>query len=267
MSNMMSAGGVATRGSSGATFTQIDDTMCKHGIGNDRVRLQGEWLQKNAAPSLVMVYGTGLDDGDPDEDYYTMEKLNPIPIELMNTRDTIGAVAEILERDVWSKPAVVGLDIEAHIARTSPLMKNVDGDTEDMLATAFHSITWDLQVPCLTHGDPIIDNLMMRGNDLVLIDPIPATPALPDLRCVDLGRLVQSAAGYEQVRYRLPGPDIVPLGGLLESYCDSAAEVKATLYFAAIHLMRSMMYVDPFTVRMIRETCLGKVMEELQWTL
>ena len=265
---MIRVGGVATRGSSGATFTQTDfGTMCKHGIGNDRVRLQGEWLQKNSAPGLVQVWGTGLDDGDPDEDYYTMELLSSIPIELMDTRATIAATADILTRDVWSKPAAVKLEVEAHIARTAPLMKYVHGDTEDMLATAFHSIDWDAQVPVLTHGDPIIDNLMMRGDQLVLIDPIPATTALPDLRCVDLGRLVQSAAGYEQVRYKLAGPDIVPLGGLLESYCSSAAEVKATLYFAAIHLMRSMVYVDKFTARMIRETCLSKVMEELQWTL
>lgn len=95
----------------------------------------------------------------------------------------------------------------------------------------------------LTHGDPIVDNVMHRDDVMVLIDPIPSTYAVPDVLCSDVGRLIQSGLGYEGARYGFDTQRIAPRTVAELAY--EVALVKLTdeeyawaLYWAALHCLR-----------------------------
>jgi hypothetical protein len=254
------------RGSSGATFITGDGGIVyKHGIGNDRVRQQGDWLMRHGGKSMPKVYVIGRDDGDPEEDFYGMEPLTGLPITLVDPWKIIQGAARILESEVWTQGANADFDEEQHKKRVAPLFRFVDDETRRILARAVSRIDWSAQTPCLTHGDPIIDNVMLRGDDVVLIDPIPATPAIPDIRCVDIGRLLQSASGYERIRYGIHELETVPYDWVLNRFDLNASEYDASLYFGAIHLLRSMVYVDTSIARMIHDNCFMHLMREIAW--
>lgn len=54
----------------------------------------------------------------------------------------------------------------------------------------------------LIHGDPALSNLMLRGEQLIITDPMPRLEyrrEIPNRREVDMGKLVQSACGWERV--------------------------------------------------------------------
>src|SRR5437588_835106 len=79
--------------------------------------------------------------------------------------------------------------------------------------------------------------------ELLLIDPIPATPAVPDLLCVDVGKMLQSAVGWESVRYQRPfrhGVSDLTRCLTLDEY-----EWEASSYWCGVHLLRTLPYVDP----------------------
>lgn len=69
---------------------------------------------------------------------------------------------------------------------------------------------WNLQTyhteECAIHGDPTLDNVLVRPvsaparDPLVLTDPLPPDDRIPNDRAVDLGKLLQSALGWESVR-------------------------------------------------------------------
>lgn len=53
---------------------------------------------------------------------------------------------------------------------------------------------------CLIHGDPTLSNLMVTQRRRVkMIDPAPPRAGLPQLKEVDLGKLLQSAMGWEHL--------------------------------------------------------------------
>lgn len=241
------------RGSSGATFIIGDWTVTKNGDG--RVGAQGKWMEEHPVPSLPQVYSVS-------DNAYQMERLTQPPVHLMSTETTLEEIAVILQRDFWSQPAVVEFEYEAHTDRLAPLP--ITNLTMKKLLLLYHRIDWSSLTPGLTHGDPILDNLMLRyTGELVLADPIPATPALPDLISVDIGRLLQSAVGYERVRYGLPGPENAGLDRLSFTWTLTKNDMTAALYFAAIHCLRSMVYVDGPTAQAISTHCLGSILDEV----
>jgi hypothetical protein len=243
----------------------MEQTAYKTGTGNGRVLEQGLWLERYNAPGLPAVYGTGELFGD---DMYTMEKLDPVPIEYIDTRTLLSSIVDVLERDVWPNDARISeLDMDAHLARLAPLEKYMSEDQDSLLDSLLKSLDQSELEKHLTHGDPIMDNVMLRDGSIVLIDPIPSTPAIPDWRAVDVGRLLQSAVGYEHVRYDLHGPSAVDLRDITSMFCPNEEERAASLYWAAVHVLRSMAYVDETTVRALQKCCLYPITEEIRWTL
>ena len=111
-------------------------------------------------------------------------------------------------------------------------------------------ITWPTRLTW-THGDLILDNVMRdaKGN-LILIDAIPPCPALPSLEIVDYGRLIQSAAGYEQLRYRGTTlrddwrdrvSTVVNWIGRIGYYWDTGYDtdsIHGALFYSVIHMLR-----------------------------
>jgi hypothetical protein len=248
------------RGSSGAVITVHGTHVVKQ--GNERVGEQGRWLLEHAAPSLPHVFGVSANR-------YMMERLVTLDLELLHPISILRRQMELLGRDIWNKPAAVAFDRQAHLQRITPLLKALGHpDIETFVVTLLNNIDWGALVPCLTHGDPIMDNLMCRSTpdgrvEIVIIDPIPATPALPDVMALDLGRLMQSAAGYERDRYAMMIPSsgyfraasVMIGGGLPEN------DVRAAWYFAVIHTLRSLMYVDEETKKRIVEGTLTRIID------
>ena len=78
----------------------------------------------------------------------------------------------------------------------------------------------------------------------MVIDPIPATPAVPDLKSVDMGKIMTSVIGFERARY-----GEFPVINSLAFSTLSANELKATKYWAAVHLLRALPYTPSGKVR------------------
>lgn len=253
------------RGSSGAAITVGDETALKR--GNDRVVEQGRWLESHceltsSLPRVIEVH----DDG------YTMERLHVPELEDLNDSTVYAKILFALE-GLWGVPSstpLVGFDMGAHLKRLEPLIpasRLTPVETQTMIRV-LSKINWIALPKALTHGDPIIDNVLMRGSELVLIDPIPATPAIPDVRASDMGRVLQSVLGYEKHRY---GYDYMledphhwirhQLFSFMESPYHSvkgANELMAVVYFAVFHLMRSTVYVSNKVAMDIHDHCIVK---------
>lgn len=95
---------------------------------------------------------------------------------------------------------------------------------------------------CLIHGDPALSNLMRRqdGWSIVLTDPMPRLPyrnEIPARREVDLGKLVQSAMGWERI---LGEPLEITMWQEVDTLLRflPAQDAKPALLWGAIHLAR-----------------------------
>lgn len=248
-----------TRGSSGASV----DVHVHHALktGDPRVSEQGRWLQQHPMPLLPAVFEVRADTAE--DDYaYRMERLWDI-----NRRDRFGD--ELLHRlfnelglHIWNEPPEVTFGEGAHVLKIAKLSDAyLSRRHQQDLVGAFLAIKWDDLPRCLAHGDPTLDNLMLRldpnrrparttypveEGQLVLIDPLPPTPAVPSLRCVDVGKLLQSVYGYERARYGDPGFGGVTFAGVdqLLGALQDANERYAARYWHAVHLLRCLPYAE-----------------------
>lgn len=238
--------GPIARGSSGASF--VIDSAFATKTGNERVVTQGEWLSFNKATGLPEVF-------DVDDTGYKMELLSSVPWPLVVPSRIVEETVAVLERDIWSKPPVTELDLDLHLEKVDALATRWVPGIKNALLERAKEVA-GLGVACLTHGDPTMDNVMLRGYDIVLIDPVPATPAVPDLRAVDLGKLLQSANGFEKIRYnedfRVATRHIE---GLYARLNVSEDEQRAAAYWCIVHFLRALPYVPQnVTTRLVRLT-------------
>lgn len=225
-----------TRGGSGALIELWDKKRVRK-TGTTRVGDEGRWLKLNRSPGLVQVE-------DVWETGYLMEMLTQHP-GFRHVFDYVIVAASTLALDIWWRPAeILTLDTAAHRLRLQPLLPHI-GEHALQFTQMYYSIPWQNLILCRTHGDPIMDNIMRRGDENVLIDPIPATPAIPDYLAVDVGRIIQSAVGYERARYGV-GPEATEHPNqLIEAVYQTTNrrvtryEVLACYYFATFHLLRA----------------------------
>lgn len=230
------------RGLSGAVVIDNGDgTVTKSGGIPERTREQGEWLIQHGShvfPNVVSL----LDDG------YIMEKLDYI--DYWDIDNSFVHVA--LLRHVWSQPAVVPPTTNTHRLLKEKMQATIDHHLSGLIssataaaiianATAAAVGAYRLK-HSLTHGDPTAENVMSReGYGNVLIDPIRATEVVPDSPAVDIGKMLQSAYGWEHAKYNN--------GMLAYSHNDIADVVNDEELFevgeawAVIHVMRAIPYV------------------------
>ena len=230
------------RGLSGAiVIDNGDGTVTKSGGIPERTREQGEWIIQHGShvfPSIVSL----LDDG------YVMEKLEYI--DYWNIDNSFVHVA--LLRHVWSQPAVVPPTTNTHKLLKEKMQATIDRHLSGLISsTAADAIIADATKAAvgayrlkhaLTHGDPTAENVMFRlGYGNVLIDPIRATEVVPDSPAVDVGKMLQSAYGWEHAKYNN--------GMLAYSHNDIADIVNDEELFevgeawAVVHVMRAIPYV------------------------
>lgn len=88
----------------------------------------------------------------------------------------------------------------------------------------------------LIHGDPTLINLMRRGSQLILTDPMPRLEyrrEIPNRPEVDVGKLIQSAMGWE---YILSGNGLAMQESIVLNRFPKLARLGCL--WAAIHLAR-----------------------------
>jgi hypothetical protein len=128
-------------------------------------------------------------------DYYIMEKLKqPLPKQLF-TEETIQIIHEKL-----------------HLVHKEPPIR-VDPEWPVLLEKFLTPYREEYKIPSvnannsafsLIHGDPTLANIMLRGEELILIDPVAPRGKIPPLPEVDYGKMLQSALGWEGILCRVP---------------------------------------------------------------
>lgn len=230
-------------GLSGAIVTDNgDNTVTKRGGDASKTRAQGAWLQQHASAALPCVIEL-LDDG------YTMEKLDELEPLLVRAHD----VTDMLRHEIWSRPPLTMPSVKSWTALKLKVVANItadavreklrDSDVRIMNAT-HDAVQSAYDVPsALAHGDPTAENVMLRRSSgkPVLIDPIESTEAVPDSPCVDIGKMFQSAYGWETAKYGVDMPtysvkDIV-------SAVDDEKLVAGGRAWAVVHVVRALPYV------------------------
>lgn len=94
------------------------------------------------------------------------------------------------------------------------------------------------------HGDPTVANVMLdAGERVILIDPVPPRVDLPQMPASDLGKMLQSAYGFER-KVLDASVEYGDLEDAVMGRCRDDAERSATRYFAAVHLLRAVPYAD-----------------------
>ncbi len=233
------------RGSSGARVYGANGVVRK--IGSDevgeRVALQGRWLLTHRGRSLPRVTRVG-------ETGYDMEPLLAAPAWALDHEAIFAEMIISLKRDLWHLPAEVPYDEAALLTKVGELCHRFELRAEYDRWRELHSaITWSDLPTALVHGDPTFDNVMFREStgDLVLVDPLPSLitgPAIPDMRCVDLGKIMQSVLGWERVRYGRDEDGFhVDWSVFSGQVLTSRNEWLATVLFCATHFMRTLPYV------------------------
>lgn len=229
------------RGSSGAVFSFVGDHVVK--TGGVRVAEQGSYIASfNGSGLFPHVYSVYRSEDDTC--YYEMERLDDAPwLENLDAVDLVDAYLEELAEEVWCHEADVNFDAIAHLNKMSKL---VPDHMKSAFMEVFESINFNALLKGKTHGDPTFDNLMIRnpGAEICIIDPIPATPAVPHLVSVDIGKMYMSLFGFENLRYGITMPKrLKEAREMLNERCGSKEEMIAAHYWCAVHLYRAVPYM------------------------
>lgn len=234
--------GGALRGSSGAEVMVSDGLRDVIKKGNRRVGEQAAFLVRHRNVPVfpdVRTFGST---------WYQMERLTEVPIEVVDFHSLVESLYAILSTQVWTVTGSIQLSPLQHLDK---LLGLVDRPLYEQFADKFHQIDWTRVRAGLTHGDPTFDNMMLRHDgQFVIIDPIPATPAVPDLIAVDMGKVLQSCFGFERIRYGGQWSRVSPtLPDIFLSMIGSNIECQAALYWCAVHLVRAIPYMESQEVK------------------
>ena len=219
------------------------------GPQRERLLAQARWLLQHANdPGLVNVY-TVLEDG------YEME--------LLESHNQVHAlqIVELLESNVWCHPTTAAFNPDAFAAY---LVSLPHGELLlDWAATL--SLSEDY---CDTHGDPTFENIMRRGTQLVLIDPLPdrvSSGQLPSIKTLDLGKVMQSTIGYEHVKrgYYESFEDLTLLDDHWYRGVVPPAEWEHVRFFAALHIARFIPY-QTSELAMLWDDWFPRILKRLQ---
>ena len=124
------------------------------------------------------------------------------PLQLKTPLDVLLRHARASLRPLWARPAVPAsgwaVALAAYIERLCVTMPSVRA----YMLTMLDRVAYRPGTLGVTHGDATLDNVMRNDyEELTWFDPIPYRADIPPLIGVDLGKLLQSACGYEQVKY------------------------------------------------------------------
>lgn len=117
----------------------------------------------------------------------------------------VADVTRLLREFVWTHPSNSEPDWHAHLTYIMNRVETAAPGYAPRVADFFYAAKMEKRNlrRCQVHGDPTYDNMMQRGRDAILIDPLPpyAHGEMPELAAVDIGKIMQSLIGYEAVKY------------------------------------------------------------------
>lgn len=167
------------------------------------------------------------------EDSYLMEQLFP------PGKKNLLAVKELLTRHVWNRE--VQIEPWKHHFHTW-MEKTGSQFLIKYLETIYPTNTL---VGCETHGDPTWANVMKNDSgEYRLIDPLPHRSEKPKLREVDLGKLLQSAIGWEEVLMSRQDFDIseVKIAKILHG--ENPETCEKAKFWLKVHLWRLLPFAN-----------------------
>lgn len=197
-----------------------------------RVVEQGKWIQSVNVPLLPQVERVGLDS-------YAMVRLNR-KSPFVDSQIVMANIEMILDKFLWALDPRVTFD-PARLNHKIDVILGKHSTTSAPLAKFSGAIDWDSLRVGLTHGNPTFGNVMFTDEGhIVLIDPMPATPEVPDMIAVDRGKMLVSTLGLEQMRY---GSEFACYADptLILQFAENENERLATIFWAIVHLLR---YLD-----------------------
>lgn len=243
---------VKTR-ASGARIIELEgkgDVVVKLGepgtpVG-ERINAQTKWLLSHENETYVadvIAYWDGA---------CIMPKYDPLPYEWEPTDTTADLVAKTLHAlsaDVWCWAPMYAGGPTPLAAKWETCEANLSFDVQCQALDLYSQIDWREVRRCHTHGNPTISNCMYAFWSPRLIDPTPATPEVPDIRAVDLGRLLQSALGWETIIGAYDGLGLTVSHSdeawkPIASVCDNLNEWYATIFCCVLHVAALKSYVD-----------------------
>ena len=221
---------------SGAYIIDVGDQVIKLGEGSvgERIGQQAKWLKRYEAQGIMPII-------EISSNAYAMPHCED-HIDGVDSRFVFEETVRLLQEYVWSYGPHINWDETRRRQLVFDKMCRTKMHKWEDMYDLFREITWmDLPV-CLTHGDPTFCNTLWLNerHAWVLCDPIPSFE-LPDIRAIDLGKLLQSCFGFEQIMYGWkystpPNPLWVNV------LCDSHNEWKAAIFFGMLHIMRLLPY-------------------------
>ncbi len=217
----------------------IQDTMLDFGfseaeifVGKDSIlkmmplaKIQAEHIHQLGSNVCPRIY-------DVKKDFYIMEKLaQPKPIELFSETAII-EIHRILKKYVHTKnPPSFDYQwtekLKKFLSRYSDLV-------DYRIVDEFYNPKIPSSETCLIHGDTTLANVMLRGKQILLIDPVAPRGKIPPLREVDYGKMLQSALGWEAIQQRLPYKE----NQLIESVLSPIENRRIVFFWAMIHIIR-----------------------------
>lgn len=246
---------------SGAHVLVRGPVALKYGTGavGARVGQQREYIQhfrRLGCIRLPRVLAGG-------SNWYLMERLHEVPV--ADTRqikeDYAWSILTVLRATVWPR-ILVGrhVNLGAHYHYLNSLRPHAGDVNIDHLLHVADRIYWGSLTPAMTHGDTTFDNLMARDSgQFVLIDPLPpyVDERIPFLQVTDIGKIIQSLMGYEDIKYGRP---LQPGNVMRFLDCIDKEERGAALYMAGVHFARLLSYqpkaLRPQFIKMISDCAL-----------
>jgi hypothetical protein len=231
------------RQSSGATVVVASDHAYKVGSDRavvDRLLEQARWLERYGTAPYHGPFPRVLDVTDAG---YVMERLFEMPWRVVDVAALVEVIVSILAKHVWYYGAPVLASWQTHDRYIDSRL--VRATTDGVMQSAFRElrgrVSPDALAEAAVHGDPTIDNVLMRSNgDIVLVDPIPASDRMPGVIASDRGKIMQSLYGFEAIKNGKISrcPELVEL--VLDGLGDG--ERVAAYYFCAVHYLRLIPY-------------------------
>jgi hypothetical protein len=226
---------------SGATIEYSGDTVCKFSSDQklwERLNEQAIYMADYGRPFVEVL---GIAHGR-----YWMRRYAPLHI--IDLPSALRGAKESLEQ-LWDfeNPRHIPVDwIKTHQARVRELchMNDIQA-VEQPLLTRFEEVLdvrHRLTICGATHGDATLSNVVM-GNEVAMrwVDPIPPSLWLPAFKAVDLGKLLQSAHGWEYFLNNRPPP---PNYGHVVIADESPADILAAGYFHSLCYLRILRYAN-----------------------
>jgi hypothetical protein len=232
--------------SSGATIIpMVTQDICIK-VGDQRVGAQGEFLSRwqfaGYTPEVLAQWETGYV-----MPYLMKPRITPTPWNALGLLDA--SYHQVEPNMPWDTEAT-------WILLSQRLPKHYDGEWATMTKWHHDLVSHHLELArCLTHGDPTLENVLQsRMGRWILCDPIPARTAVPDMRSVDLGKVLQSTLGYDAIIADVPyEPSDYWLAELPE------LEALAARYWCVIHVARCRPYLPQDIWREVADALLPRL--------